>query len=67
MAPDFVHQIIEQAYKTAVEALGDRRRFKREYHAKLGGRRDYDDKAPIAEGCSGIHPVGLVKTGFQRT
>jgi hypothetical protein len=59
MAPDFVHQIIEQAYKTALEVLGDRRRFRREYHAKLEGRRYYDDKAPSAEGHSRIHPVRI--------
>jgi hypothetical protein len=39
MAPDIQHQIIEQAYKAAIESSGAAERFKLEYRAKHGGQR----------------------------
>jgi hypothetical protein len=50
MAPDFLHQIIEQAYKTALESPEAAESFKREYRAKHGGHRYYAGKAASAEG-----------------
>jgi hypothetical protein len=48
MAPDFVHQIIEQAYKT-LESSEAAESFKREYRAKHGGHKYYVGKAPSVE------------------
>ena len=58
MAPDFVHQIIEQAYKAAHESPGAAESFKREYRAKHGGQKYRTCNAP---GVTATEPAELLR------
>ena len=58
MAPDFVHQIIEQAYKAAHESPGAAESFKREYRAKHGEQRYRTCDAP---GIAASEPTELLR------
>ena len=55
MTPDFVHQIIEQAYKAAHESPGAAESFKREYRAKHGGQAYRTCNVP---GVTATEPTG---------
>ena len=46
MTPDIHHQIIEQAYKAAIESPGAAERFRLEYRAKYGEQRYRVGDAP---------------------
>lgn len=56
MAPDFAHQIIEQAYKAAHESPGAAESFKREFRAKHAGQRYLTCDAP---GVTATEPTEL--------
>jgi hypothetical protein len=58
MAPDFLHQIIEQAYKTALESPAAAESFKREYLAKHGENRYRVCNAP---GVTATEPMELLR------
>ena len=58
MAPDFVHQIIEQAYKAAHESPAAAEIFKREYRAKHGGQKYRTCNAP---GVTATEPTELLR------
>jgi hypothetical protein len=64
MAPDFVHQLIEQAYKAAHESPGAADRFKREYRAKHGGQRYRTCNAP---GVTASEPTELLRRSAVNT
>jgi len=58
VAPEFAHQIIEQAYKAADESPGAAEIFKRAYLAKHGGKRYRVCDAP---GVTDARPAELLK------
>ena len=64
MAPDFVHQIIEQAYKAAHESPGAAESFKRAYRAKHGGQTYRTCNAP---GVTATEPAELLRCNAARS
>ena len=64
MAPDFVHQIIEQAYKAAHDSPGAAESFKREYRARHGGQRHRTCNAP---GVTATEPAELLGRDAARS